>query len=108
MKEVKKKWGKEIWLVNELEYCAKLLIIEPGHECSYHCHLIKKETFYCLWGETQIFCEGEYIVLNQTTEPFTILAGLYHSFSGNYPLNILLEVSTHHDNNDVVRKKRSI
>ena len=108
MKQVAKKWGKEIWLVNEPEYCAKLLIIEPGCQCSYHRHPVKKETFCCLWGEVKVFCEGQQVILTQTSEPFTVETGLFHCFSSEYPLNILLEVSTHHDDNDVVRMEERL
>ena len=49
-KEVKKKWGKEIWIVNR-EYCGKKLVLNKGFRCSMHFHKNKDETFYILTGK---------------------------------------------------------
>ena len=42
---VKKVWGREIWLVNEVEYCCKMLEVKKGASGSLHYHVVKKETF---------------------------------------------------------------
>jgi D-lyxose ketol-isomerase len=50
---VKKVWGHERWLVNE-EYCGKELHINAGHNCSFHYHRKKSETFLVAKGKPEI------------------------------------------------------
>ena len=47
-KEVKKVWGKELWIVNCDKYCGKLLYLDKGATSSYHYHKEKQETFYVI------------------------------------------------------------
>ena len=102
-KTVEKVWGNELWLVNSDKYCGKLLTIDMGAESSYHYHKEKEETFYCLWGQVGLIVEGKSYMLNPFSRPKTIMAGERHSFSGLAESTTLLEVSTHHDDNDVYR-----
>ena len=46
-----KAWGYELWIVNDEEYCGKLLVFEKGKKFSMHYHLIKKESWYVAEGE---------------------------------------------------------
>ena len=44
---VDKKWGYELWVHNDEDYCGKLLVFNKiGDKFSMHYHLIKKETWY--------------------------------------------------------------
>ena len=43
---VPKGWGYEKWIVNNKDYCGKILFFVKGMKCSWHYHKIKKETFY--------------------------------------------------------------
>ncbi len=104
MLEIPKVWGKEIWIVNCEEYCGKLLMLNKGAESSYHYHPQKKETFYCLEGEVILTVKGEDSFL--LIEPYTIQPNTPHSFYGLTDATIL-EVSTKHDDNDVVRLRES-
>lgn len=106
MKGVKKVWGKELWIVNCPEYCGKLLYLDEGAETSYHKHLIKKETFYCLKGQVGLNIEGKDYRLNPFSKPKTIKPGQLHSFRGLADA-VILEISTHHDDSDVVRLTES-
>ena len=103
---VPKVWGKEIWIVNEKEYCAKFLVLRKGAQCSYHYHPKKKETFYALRGEAILTLEGEDYILNTFSPPRTILPKQKHSFLGLKD-SVLLEVSTHHEDDDVIRLSNS-
>jgi FkbM family methyltransferase len=47
----KKVWGYELWIVNDEEYCGKLLVFEKDKKFSMHYHLIKKESWYVAKGE---------------------------------------------------------
>lgn len=109
---VTKLWGQEIWLVNNDRYCAKILVIVPGFECSKHMHPIKKETFFILdgvlaletWDENdcrniELLGEGE----SKTLEPCT-----YHRFSSGWDNpTMILEISSTHSDEDVVRMEDS-
>lgn len=111
MKQVKKIWGAEKWIINEPEYCAKFLYIERGFFGSRHHHPIKKETFYCINGMVRLEVDGKTYILEASEEPVTIPAGTPHRFTGMRKAgenpNIILEISTHHDDSDVVRSSES-
>lgn len=106
MKEVKKAWGKELWIVNLPEYCGKLLYLDKGAESSYHYHKEKQETFYCLEGEVSLRIEDMDYILKPGGTPMTIKPGALHSFRG-IRNSVILEVSTHHDDKDIVRLTES-
>jgi len=48
---VEKKWGSEIILSNNQNYCGKLLRFTSGSELSMHFHIKKNETWYVSKGE---------------------------------------------------------
>jgi len=110
-KHVEKTWGSEDWLVNCDEYCAKILTINQYCGGSYHYHEDKDETFLCLSGEVQLLLEAG--------RGHTSMHKLRSGVSMRIPPQcshliigiseepcILLEVSTHHDDKDVVRHFR--
>ena len=104
MKEVKKVWGHEEWLVNNDKYCGKLLHLDKGAQCSFHYHPIKQETFHCLAGEVMLSVKGVEFLLK---EPYTINPDTTHSFYGITDA-VILEISTHHSDSDVVRLTSSV
>jgi len=115
MEIVKKKWGYEILIANEPEYCGKVLCVQPGGGSSIHRHRRKKETFFCISGEVHLYIERDgahfTVLMTPTTDPVTIQPGEWHAFSnpGHYPWTEaqILEVSTHHDDSDVERRTQS-
>lgn len=106
LKVVPKVWGEELWLVNSDKYCGKLLTVNKGAESSYHYHREKEETFYCLYGKVSLTIEGKDYTLTPHSCPMTIEPNEKHSFVGLVE-SVILEVSTHHDNSDVVRLTES-
>lgn len=106
MKTVNKVWGAEQWIVNNEDYCGKLLIIKGGAMSSYHAHPIKRETFIVLLGHVEITVEGEGKVYAPLEEPITIEPGQKHKFTAVTDATIL-EVSTPHSDGDVVRYEES-
>lgn len=48
---VEKKWGREIILHNDENYCGKLLQFNKGAKFSMHFHMKKIETFYVNKGK---------------------------------------------------------
>lgn len=105
IKFVTKTWGTEEWLVNNELYCAKELVIRPGGCSSTHYHKTKHETFLLRWGRLVINIEkkdyemvpGDSVVLPpMTPHHFRVpIECVYYA--------VVLEVSTHHDDSDVVR-----
>lgn len=115
MYTVFKKWGYEIWIENNYQYCGKHLHVLPNKWCSVHYHRNKKETFYIINGELSIqysnnlelnyWLEKKYenIILKKgdsfTLEPLTA-----HRFTSNtnYPCDFI-EISTFHEDSDSYR-----
>ena len=53
-KRVEKKWGYELWVHNDADYCGKLLVFtKSGNKFSMHYHMIKDETWYIQKGAFQ-------------------------------------------------------
>ncbi len=109
---VEKLWGHEEILVNTELYCAKHLIVEPGFQCSFHYHRIKDETFLVLDGtiSLEVQKKGEDKIENyilQRDDFMRIYPGDIHRFSSLGDTAIILEVSTHDDNEDSYRLENS-
>lgn len=106
---IAKLWGFEEWLVNNDKYCAKFLWITPGFQCSLHYHPIKKETFTALDGLIRVEYhvdnkKVETLLVGRNRDTLTIPPGTPHRFySMGGEGGLLLEISTPHDDADVVR-----
>ncbi len=103
---IPKAWGQEIWLVNEPEYCCKILDINKGAAGSLHYHPIKKETFIVIKGKIQLEYGGDKELMWLGSGSMTILPNTPHRFKALKDSSIL-EISTHHDDNDIVRIEKS-
>jgi uncharacterized cupin superfamily protein len=106
-KYIEKVWGEEIWLVNNENYCAKYLVLDTGAETSYHYHKMKTETFCCVEGYATLRSEGKDYLMAPFTRPKTIEAKTPHKLIGHDVPCVILEVSTHHSEEDVVRLTES-
>jgi len=110
-KHVEKTWGSEDWLVNTEAYCAKILTVNQNCGGSYHHHKHKNETFLCLNGCAWLLLERDdnCIEFHELCvgSSVCIPPGSAHLLIGasSEPC-IILEVSTHHDDEDVVRHWR--
>jgi mannose-6-phosphate isomerase-like protein (cupin superfamily) len=49
-----KAWGYEDWIINNNNYCAKILHFNLGAKFSLHFHILKHETWYVSKGEFEI------------------------------------------------------
>jgi mannose-6-phosphate isomerase-like protein (cupin superfamily) len=111
IKVVPKLWGVEYWLVNTPKYCWKLLKINPGYVSSVHSHAKKNETFYGVMGTVRLDIHD---TMTETFAPiiispgyqFEIRRGTMHSFR-SVNTAWISEISTHHDDNDVIRLQPS-
>ena len=108
IKFVSKGWGFEKWIVNNEEYCGKLLFFEKNKKCSWHYHIIKDETFYLQSGkiilkysEEDDINNAKEIVLNKG-EKFHIYRGLRHQMIALEDSE-LFEFSTQHFEDDSIR-----
>lgn len=105
-KKVQKEWGVETWIINTELFCCKLLEVNSGWECSLHMHPKKSEFFSVLAGNPLIRL-GKSTTLNNPGDGVYIPSGTLHRFSAPSGDVLILEISTHHDDNDVVRLEPS-
>ncbi len=92
--------------MNEPEYCLKMLEVKQGASGSLHYHPTKKETFLVASGKIRLEYGKEILTLKAGPKAVTILPGMPHRFKGLKDSTIM-EVSTHHENSDVVRIEAS-
>ncbi len=92
MKEVRKAWGKELWIAQEKEYGGKILIMKGNHHTSQHFHKDKKETIYCFKGEVDIILNDRVVTLKEGDD-VTLTPRTVHRIIGKTN-SILFEVST--------------
>jgi len=102
---VKKVWGFEEIICNTKEYCTKKLHLDKNHQCSLHYHKIKDEVFIIHEGEVQMEYAGE-IKLMLPGDYIRIFPGEPHRFKG-IKNTIIIESSSHHEDNDSYRLEPS-
>lgn len=102
VKEVKKVWGKEIYMANTNLYCGKKLILDKGKRCGLHYHTEKDETFYFDKGRVLIKVDGKEGVMIPT-QSIRIRPGTLHRFSG-LENSVIIEISNHHEDTDTYRE----
>lgn len=98
-------WGYQIRMVNEDEYCGKLLVLENTERGGYHFHKEKKETFIILQGSVKMHIDSpsidsEVYDLLDVGKWITIQPGEAHWMEAVYATAIILEVSTKDDDED--------
>ena len=105
IKFVPKGWGFEKWMVNNEEYCGKLLYFAKGKMCSWHYHKLKDEVFYVQSGRLLVkFSDGDdlesaqEIVLSRG-DNFHVYRGLRHRMIALEDTE-LFEFSTQHFDSD--------
>lgn len=108
IKFVPKGWGFEKWIVNNDEYCGKLLYFVKGKKCSWHFHKLKDEVFYIQSGKIKVYysdCDdlkkATEVVLNPG-DNFHVYRGLRHRMEAIEDTE-LFEFSTTHFDSDSYR-----
>lgn len=103
-----KGWGYEYWIVNNKNYCGKLLAFNKGKRCSWHYHKLKDETFYLqsgkisvVYGDTDNLAEAK-LLLMTPGDSFHIYPGLRHQMIA-FEDSELFEFSTQHFEEDSYR-----
>jgi mannose-6-phosphate isomerase-like protein (cupin superfamily) len=112
-KRVEKKWGHELWIHNDSQYCGKLLVFNhSGNKFSMHYHMLKNETWYVQEGAFQFdwidteSAERCYTQL-QKGDVVYIEKGLPHQLTALTDNSIVFEVSTQHFDEDSYRIYRN-
>lgn len=103
---IPKLWGEEIWHHNDEQYCMKTLVLRQGFQCSLHYHPIKAETFLVVSGGVRFELSGTVTELWEG-QAVDIEPGRPHRFSALTPTAIIVEASTFHSDEDVVRLEDS-
>jgi len=104
-------WGREFRMVNEHEYCSKILELTYPARSSVHFHKEKKETFIVLNGVVTIqigsamrdYRAGEQV----TIEPMTEHSFMLSKKNGGQKA-LILESSMHHEDDDTYRVRPSV
>jgi quercetin dioxygenase-like cupin family protein len=109
IKEVTKLWGTELWHHNDSYYCMKTLQLRRGAQSSLHYHKVKRETFLVTHGTVGIQLGGadEPWQTFQSGASVTIEPGVAHRFMALGGAATVVEASTMHDDDDVVRLEPS-
>jgi mannose-6-phosphate isomerase-like protein (cupin superfamily) len=108
-KRVEKKWGYELWIHNDTDYCGKLLVFNnSGDKFSMHYHMIKDETWYVQEGAFQFDWidteNGERLYTQiQKGDVIEIKKGLPHQLTALVDNATIFEVSTQHFDDDSYR-----
>jgi quercetin dioxygenase-like cupin family protein len=108
IKFVSKGWGFEKWIVNNEEYCGKLLYFAKGKKCSWHYHKLKDETFYLHSGKILLKysdsdkMESSKEIILEKGDKYHIYRGLRHQMIALEDTE-LFEFSTQHFDSDSIR-----
>jgi mannose-6-phosphate isomerase-like protein (cupin superfamily) len=112
-KRIEKKWGYELWIHNDTDYCGKLLVFNnSGNKFSMHYHMIKDETWYVQEGAFQFDWidteNGERLYTQiQKGDVIEIKKGLPHQLTALTDGATIFEVSTQHFDEDSYRIYRN-
>ncbi len=112
-KRVEKKWGYELWIHNDMDYCGKLLVFNnSGDKFSMHYHMIKDETWYVQEGAFQFDWidteNGERLYTQiEKGDVIEIKKGLPHQLTALTDGATIFEVSTQHFDEDSYRIYRN-
>jgi mannose-6-phosphate isomerase-like protein (cupin superfamily) len=109
---VLKLWGYELWIVNNNQYCGKVLHFHGKGQSSLHKHDVKHETMLVTSGECLIERINEagqlYDTYLEKGQSIILPPGTYHRMK---PVNgeafTLVEFSTPHSDDDVLRLEES-
>jgi len=104
---VPKGWGFETIIINNENYCGKLLVFNSGAKFSMHYHLLKEETWYVQKGSFLFrWIETETGILNTSelkiNDILTIPRGLPHQLEALED-SVIFEISTKHFDSDSYR-----
>ena len=103
-----KAWGHELWIINNENYCGKLLVFKKDKSFSMHYHLLKDEAWYISKGEFQYtYIDTEtsehHQVIVREGDCIHLLPGQPHRMLALEEGSCIFEVSTQHFDSDSYR-----
>ena len=98
---VKRDWGEEHTLVDEPTHCAKILKLKAGWQSSLDHHEQRDKTLFVKVGSVAVEVDDR-IVIAGIDDKIRIPPGTVHRFSTWRNKAELMEVSSHHQEDDVV------
>lgn len=103
----KKGWGQELWIVNNDEFCGKILSFDEGAEFSMHNHHKKREIFFVVNGELLVTGIDTSNATRFTLQLFPgdvldVPRFAFHKIKAVTASNII-EISTTHEESDSYR-----
>lgn len=99
------KWGYEVWCHNE-DVCLKIMVVDKPAKSSLMYHPDKVETFVMLEGRL-VFEREEFKKILKPGDVRTVYPGEVHRFGWAGEKAVFLEVSSHHEDDDVVKLEPS-
>ena len=99
------KWGSELWCYNG-DQCLKIMVVDKPAKSSLMYHSDKVETFVMLEG-LLLFEREETKKTLTPGDVRTVYPGERHRFQWAGEKAVFLEVSSHHDDEDVVKLEES-
>lgn len=111
--QVPKVWGREYIACNTPLFCCKALQIEEDKQCSLHQHVIKSEFFLIVAGHVaiEIGATVDTALASYHTkivgDCIYVPAGTWHRFGALDGPATILEISSHHEDSDIVRAQAS-
>ena len=99
------KWGYEVWCYNG-DQCLKIMVVDKPAKSSLMYHPEKVETFVMLEGRL-LFEHEETEKTLYPGDVVTIYPGETHRFQWAGENVVFLEVSSHHEDDDVVKLEES-
>ena len=107
---IPKKWGEEVIIHNDEEYCGKILRFTDGAKFSMHFHIKKKETWFVHSGEfTLIWIDTK----NATEHEYKLIKGDIIEVERGDPHQLIahgdgeiFEVSSQHFDDDSYRVRK--
>ena len=104
-------WGYQIRMVNTELYCAKLLVLTNKTPGSFHHHKEKDETFICLSGKVRVLYKNpiglETIWYMSPGSKLFLPPGMPHQMEATTVPAVILEISTHDDDEDFVELEKT-
>lgn len=103
-----KAWGHELWIINNENYCGKLLVFKANKQFSMHYHMLKDEAWYINKGKFEYkYIDTETAELRSKIvkegDCIHLIPGQPHQMLALTEGATIFEVSTQHFDSDSYR-----
>src|SRR5689334_10285311 len=116
--QVNKVWGHEEIVTNNDKYCMKMLFLRDGYQSSMHYHKVKDETFLVISGRVKLevmpyfksspdYADVVHTIRLKQGASYRLEPMTPHRFTSIDGDAVIVEASTPHSDEDVVRLEES-